>query len=93
MFTCGCGGGAAAGGGGCCTGGIGALFSTCDKLNLWNTQDKNTHLNLQVMFYVQLLLTNNHNPLLVLTDKFDWRTCGCRILLKGTSAVFIESGE
>lgn len=34
MFTCGCGGGGVAGGGGCCAGGVGALFSPRDKLNL-----------------------------------------------------------
>lgn len=34
MLTCGCGGGGIAGGGGCCAGGVGSLFSPCDKLNL-----------------------------------------------------------
>lgn len=40
MFTCGCGGGGVAGGGGCCAGGVGALFSPRDKLNL---RKKHTH--------------------------------------------------
>lgn len=44
MFTCGRGGGGVAGGGGCCAGGVGALFSPRDKLNLGNVQHQRSKL-------------------------------------------------
>lgn len=44
MFTCGRRGGGVAGGGGCCAGGVGALFSPRDKLNLGNAQRQRSNL-------------------------------------------------